>query len=111
MKRDIYITYEVKIVPNLNQKEIYSYLKDLTMEMMKLKGYKPETASLLQEMDDEEKESDLVQHSVKLAVAYALIILPEGIPIGIIKNREITLRDGSRFHHFSDGKCSCADYW
>ncbi|KAG2296165.1 hypothetical protein Bca4012_002409 [Brassica carinata] len=78
--------------------------------MMKLKGYKPETASLLQEMDDEEKESDLVQHSVKLAVAYALIILPEGIPIGIIKNREITLRDGSRFHHFSDGKCSCADY-
>ncbi|KAL0786111.1 hypothetical protein Bca101_002357 [Brassica carinata] len=65
------------------------------MEMMKLKGYKPETASLLQEMDDEEKESDLVQHSVKLAVAYALIILPEGIPIGIIKNREITLRDGS----------------
>ncbi|KAF3506274.1 hypothetical protein F2Q69_00002047 [Brassica cretica] len=48
------------------------------MEMMKLKGYKPETTSLLQEMDDEEKESDLVQHSVKLAVAYALIILPEG---------------------------------
>lgn len=62
-------------------KEIYSYLKDLTMEMMKLKGYKPETTSLLQEMDDEEKESDLVQHSVKLAVAYALIIVPEGKPI------------------------------
>ncbi|KAJ4892081.1 Tetratricopeptide repeat (TPR)-like superfamily protein [Raphanus sativus] len=110
-------------------KEIYAYLKELTLEM-KARGYKPDTASVLHDMDDEEKESDLVQHSEKLAVAYALMILPEGVPIRIIKNlrvcgdchvafkyisvikhREITLRDGSRFHHFVDGKCSCADYW
>ncbi|XP_010517593.1 PREDICTED: pentatricopeptide repeat-containing protein At2g41080-like [Camelina sativa] len=110
-------------------KEIYSYLKELTQEM-KLKGYKPDTASVLHDMDEEEKESDLVQHSEKLAVAYALMILPEGVPIRIIKNlrvcsdchvafkyisvikkREITLRDGSRFHHFINGKCSCSDYW
>lgn len=38
-----------------------------------LKGDKPETTSVLHEMNDEEKESDLVQHSVKQAVAYALI--------------------------------------
>ncbi|CAH8392861.1 unnamed protein product [Eruca vesicaria subsp. sativa] len=110
-------------------KEIYSYLKEMTLEM-KLKGYKPDTASVLHDMDDEEKESDLVQHSEKLAVAFALMILPEGVPIRIIKNlrvcgdchvafkyisliknREITLRDGSRFHHFVKGKCSCGDYW
>ncbi|ESQ52828.1 hypothetical protein EUTSA_v10017967mg [Eutrema salsugineum] len=110
-------------------KEIYSYLKELTLEM-KLKGYKPDTASVLHDMDEEEKESDLAQHSEKLAVAFALMILPEGVPIRIIKNlrvcsdchvafkyisliknREITLRDGSRFHHFINGKCSCADYW
>ncbi|KAH0882000.1 hypothetical protein HID58_058096 [Brassica napus] len=110
-------------------KEIYSYLKELTLEM-KVKGYKPDTASVLHDMDDEEKESDLVQHSEKLAVAYALMVLPEGVPIriiknlrvcgdchvafkyiSVIKNREITLRDGSRFHHFVNGKCSCGDYW
>ncbi|KAG7531661.1 Pentatricopeptide repeat [Arabidopsis suecica] len=94
-------------------KEIYSYLKELTLEM-KLKGYKPDTASVLHDMDEEEKESDLVQHSEKLAVAFALMILPEGAPIriiknlrvcsdchvafkyiSVIKNREITLRDES----------------
>lgn len=110
-------------------KEIYSYLKELTLEM-KLKGYKPDTASVLHDMDDEDKESDLGHHSEKLAVAFALMILPEGVPIriiknlrvcsdchvafkyiSVIKNREITLRDGSRFHHFINGKCSCADYW
>ncbi|CAG7873687.1 unnamed protein product [Brassica rapa] len=110
-------------------KEIYSYLKELTLEM-KVKGYKPDTASVLHDMDDEEKESDLVQHSEKLAVAFALMVLPEGVPIriiktlrvcgdchvafkyiSVIKNREITLRDGSRFHHFVNGKCSCDDYW
>ncbi|KAF2601969.1 hypothetical protein F2Q70_00024401 [Brassica cretica] len=110
-------------------KEIYSYLKELTLEM-KVKGYKPDTASVLHDMDDEEKESDLVQHSEKLTVAYALMVLPEGVPIriiknlrvcgdchvafkyiSVIKNREITLRDGSRFHHFVNGKCSCGDYW
>ncbi|CAA7028783.1 unnamed protein product [Microthlaspi erraticum] len=110
-------------------KEIYSYIKEMTLEM-KLKGYKPDTASVLHDMDEEEKESDLVEHSEKLAVAFALMVLPEGVPIRIIKNlrvcgdchvafkyisviksREITLRDGSRFHHFVNGKCSCGDYW
>ncbi|CAA6655272.1 unnamed protein product [Spirodela intermedia] len=31
--------------------------------------------------------------------------------ISLIVRREITVRDSSRFHHFRDGFCSCADYW
>ncbi|PON49168.1 Tetratricopeptide-like helical domain containing protein [Trema orientale] len=59
-----------------------------------------------------------------------LLITPAGIPIVVMKNlractdchtaikfiskiveREITVRDSSRFHHFRDGFCSCGDYW
>ncbi|CAI0446440.1 unnamed protein product [Linum tenue] len=31
--------------------------------------------------------------------------------ISMLKRREIIVRDASRFHHFSDGHCSCGDYW
>ncbi|KDP31437.1 hypothetical protein JCGZ_11813 [Jatropha curcas] len=105
------------------------YLKEL-MEEMKLHGYVPDTGSVLHDMDNEEKEYNLVHHSEKLAIAFALMNTPPGVPIRIMKNlrvcsdchlaikfiseikkREIIVRDTSRFHHFRNGKCSCGDYW
>ncbi|KAM7497967.1 hypothetical protein LguiA_022381 [Lonicera macranthoides] len=109
--------------------EIDGYLKELTLEMM-LRGYVPDTGSVLHDMDLEEKEYNLLHHSEKLAIAFALLNLPEGMPIRVmknlrvcsdchvaikyiseIKNREIIVRDASRFHHFKNGQCSCGDYW
>ncbi|GMP67596.1 hypothetical protein CsSME_00027530 [Camellia sinensis var. sinensis] len=109
--------------------EIDMYLKELTWEM-KLWGYVLDTGSVLHDMDAEEKEHNLAHHSEKFAIAFALMNTPEGVPIRVMKNlrvcsdchvaikyiseienREIIVRDASRFHHFKDGKCSCADYW
>ncbi|XP_019260716.1 PREDICTED: pentatricopeptide repeat-containing protein At5g43790-like [Nicotiana attenuata] len=84
----------------------------------------------LASLNEEEKEDALSYHSERLAIAYALIASVSGSPIRIIKNlrvcsdchaatklisriyeREIIVRDRSRFHHFRNGTCSCLDYW
>ncbi|GMP68622.1 hypothetical protein CsSME_00028176 [Camellia sinensis var. sinensis] len=86
--------------------EIDIYLKELTWEM-KLQDYVPDTDSVLHDMDAEEKEHNLAHHSEKLAIAFALMNKhPRRC-----SNPEIIVRDASRFHHFKDGKCSCANYW
>ncbi|KAL9454566.1 hypothetical protein AB3S75_010044 [Citrus x aurantiifolia] len=109
--------------------EIDFYLEELTSEM-KLWGYVPDTGADMHDMDNEEKENNLKHHSEKLAIAFALMNTPTGVPIRVmknlrvcsdchvaikyiseIKNREIIVRDASRFHHFRNGKCSCGDYW
>ncbi|KAF7844878.1 pentatricopeptide repeat-containing protein [Senna tora] len=93
-------------------------------------GYSPDGSFVLHDVDDEEKTHSLVYHSEKLAIAYGLLKVPEGMPIRVMKNlrvcgdchsaikliakvtgREIILRDANRFHHFKDGYCSCKDYW
>lgn len=93
-------------------------------------GYCPDSSFVLHDVDEEEKVHSLRYHSEKLAVAYGLVKLPEGVPIRVMKNlrvcgdchsaikliskvmgREIILRDANRFHHFKDGLCSCRDYW
>ncbi|XP_077238745.1 pentatricopeptide (PPR) repeat protein [Tasmannia lanceolata] len=110
-------------------KEIDLYLKELTIEMKEY-GYMPDTSSVLHDMEVEEKEQSLAHHSEKLAIAFALMSTPSGVPIRVMKNlrvcndchlaikfiskitvREIVVRDASRFHHFKDGQCSCGDYW
>lgn len=112
-----------------NSKEIDLYLDELMAEM-KLQGYIPDTGSVLHDMDNEEKEYNLTHHSEKLAIAFGLMKMPAGAPIRVMKNlrvcsdchiaikyiskmknREIIVRDASRFHHFKNGKCSCGDYW
>ncbi|CAL0319986.1 unnamed protein product [Lupinus luteus] len=109
--------------------EINLYLKELISEM-KMHGYVPDTSSVLYDMDNEEKEYNLAHHSEKLAIAFALMSTPEGVPIRVMKNlrvcsdchvaikyisqikkSEIIVRDASRFHHFKNGACSCGDYW
>lgn len=93
-------------------------------------GHKSGTREVLFDIEEEEKESALTYHSERLAIAYALIASDSGAPIRIIKNlrvcndchtatklisriyeREIIVRDRSRFHHFKNGTCSCLDYW
>lgn len=109
--------------------EIDLYLKQL-MDELELLGYVPDMDASLHDLDLEEKEYNLVHHSEKLAVAFALMNTPDNVPIRIIKNlrvcqdchvamkfisivrkREIILRDSSRFHHFRNGHCTCGDFW
>ncbi|XP_058082198.1 pentatricopeptide repeat-containing protein At1g56690, mitochondrial-like [Magnolia sinica] len=93
-------------------------------------GYCPDGSFVLHDVDEEQKVHSLGYHSEKLAVAFGILKLPEGVPIRIMKNlrvcgdchsaikliakvtgREIILRDANRFHHFQGGSCSCKDYW
>ncbi|CAH8386120.1 unnamed protein product [Eruca vesicaria subsp. sativa] len=109
--------------------EIVRKVNELTAEIER-KGYKPDTSCVGQDVDEQTKIESLKFHSERLAVAFALISTPEGSPIVVIKNlracrdchaaikliskvveREITIRDSRRFHHFRDGLCSCGDYW
>ncbi|RLN04374.1 pentatricopeptide repeat-containing protein [Panicum miliaceum] len=111
------------------QREIDECLEEM-MAKIRQCGYAPDMSMVFHDMEDEEKEVSLAHHSEKLAIAFAFLSLPEGVPIRIMKNlrvcddchiaiklmskvtgREIVVRDVSRFHHFKDGKCSCGDYW
>ncbi|KAK1626968.1 hypothetical protein QYE76_001283 [Lolium multiflorum] len=109
--------------------EIKDELERLYKEMDK-QGYKPDTSCALHQVDDDLKLESLKYHSERLAIAFALINTPPGTPIRVMKNlsacldchaaikmmskivnRDIIVRDSSRFHHFKDGVCSCGDYW
>ncbi|XP_010257236.1 PREDICTED: pentatricopeptide repeat-containing protein At3g12770-like [Nelumbo nucifera] len=93
-------------------------------------GYVPDRLWVLHDVEDEEKDLKLFSHSEKLAIAFGLLNTTGRSPILITKNlrvcgdchtfsklvskfvrREIILRDATRFHHFTDGVCSCKDYW
>ncbi|KQK21048.1 hypothetical protein BRADI_1g58370v3 [Brachypodium distachyon] len=109
--------------------QIYEMLGDIA-ERLRRQGYIPHTSNVLADIEDEEKESALNYHSERLAIAFALLKSLPGTPIRIVKNlrvcgdchmaikliskvydREIIVRDRSRFHHFKGGACSCKDYW
>lgn len=110
-------------------REIYEELKQLASKIKKL-GYVPNTDWVLHDVEDEQKEQYLLQHSEKIAVAFGLINTSKSRPIRVFNNlrvcgdchtaikfisvatgREIVLRDSNRFHHIKDGTCSCNDYW
>ncbi|KAM0044404.1 putative tetratricopeptide-like helical domain superfamily, DYW domain-containing protein [Helianthus debilis subsp. tardiflorus] len=111
-------------------REIYHKLSEIR-ERLKSVGYVPDKSQVLLHIEgDDEKETELESHSERLAIAFGLISLKPGIPIRIVKNlrvcndchsvtkhlskiydREIIVRDNSRFHHFKHGSCSCMDYW
>ncbi|KAL8057811.1 hypothetical protein ABFX02_04G207700 [Erythranthe guttata] len=109
--------------------QIYKKLGELSIRLRDA-GYRPDTNYVLHDIEEEQKEAILSRHSERLAIAFGLISIPNGIPIRIIKNirvcgdchaviklisklegREIIVRDSNRFHHFSEGLCSCGDYW
>ncbi|KAK4790743.1 hypothetical protein SAY86_018047 [Trapa natans] len=93
-------------------------------------GFIPNCDTILHQVEDEEKGRMLWLHSERLALAFAMVRMPNVGPIRIIKNlricvdchtaikmisgfvqREIVVRDVNRYHHFRDGACSCGDYW
>ena len=109
--------------------EIRAMVREM-MHKMKEVGYVADTSAVLLNVDEEEKETVLAHHSEKLAIAFGLISTTPPVPIRVIKNlricvdchsaakfislvynREIIVRDRNRFHHFSQGSCSCRDYW
>ncbi|XP_016449334.1 pentatricopeptide repeat-containing protein At5g46460, mitochondrial-like [Nicotiana tabacum] len=109
--------------------KIYEKLERLT-EKLKEYGYVPDQRYALHDVEDEQKEVLLSYHSERLAICFALITTVHGCTITVMKNlrvcgdchsaikliakiveREIIVRDSSRFHHFRDGFCSCSDYW
>ncbi|KAL3647176.1 hypothetical protein CASFOL_008144 [Castilleja foliolosa] len=109
--------------------EIYKKLEWLETRLLE-SGFRPDTESALHNLDKEDKEAILCNHSERLAIAYGLISTCPGTTLRITKNlracvnchlatklisklvdREIIVRDANRFHHFKDGACSCGDYW
>lgn len=109
--------------------EIYAFLARLDKDL-KTCGYMPDTSVVTRDLDEEEKEAHLCFHSERLAVAYGIISLPQTEPIVVtknlrvcidchsvtkaisqIENRELIIRDASRWHHMKNGVCSCKDYW
>ncbi|KAF8660512.1 hypothetical protein HU200_057663 [Digitaria exilis] len=110
-------------------KEVYRFLEVMS-EKMRHAGYVPDIRWALAKDQAAEGEIRLRHHSEKLALAFGLMNTKEGEPILVMKNlricrdchnaikiisaithREITVRDTHRFHCFSDGSCSCGDYW
>lgn len=110
-------------------KEIYAKLENMMQELT-YAGYSPDTSEVFLDIGEEDKETAVYRHSEKLAIAYALISSGPGGAVRIVKNlrmcvdchhmaklvskaynRELIVRDRTRFHHFKHGSCSCKDFW
>ncbi|CAH1443712.1 unnamed protein product [Lactuca virosa] len=109
--------------------EIYKMLDRMNTRVLEA-GYLPNVVQVLHDLEEEEKINVIKEHSERLAIAFGLLVIGSGKCIRIVKNlrvcgdcheitkvlskvfeREIVVRDGSRFHHFKRGECSCQDYW
>uniref|UniRef100_A0A0E0L346 DYW domain-containing protein n=1 Tax=Oryza punctata TaxID=4537 RepID=A0A0E0L346_ORYPU len=109
--------------------QIYAKL-EVIITRLKQECYSPNTSFVLHDIAEDQKEAMLVAHSERLALAFGLTATPPGTPLQIVKNlrvcgdchmvmkvvsmiedREIIMRDCSRFHHFNAGACSCGDFW
>ncbi|KAL3649389.1 hypothetical protein CASFOL_005792 [Castilleja foliolosa] len=128
LKNRVY-TFVVGDKNNEMSGEIYEFLNEIRKEM-KLAGCYPDTGFVLQDLDGEEQEDSLCNHSEKLAVAFGVLNLRGESCIRVFKNLricgdchstinfvakfvgvQIIVRDSLRFHHFADGLCSCGDFW
>ncbi|EOA22575.1 hypothetical protein CARUB_v10003235mg, partial [Capsella rubella] len=127
--KDMVHTFSVAESGHPRTREISSTLENLVIELRKF-GYKPIIEHELHDVEIGKKEELLMQHSEKLALVFGLMCLPEGSTVRIMKNlricvdchefmkassmatgRFIIVRDVNRFHHFSDGHCSCRGFW
>ena len=110
-------------------REVYKKVESLAIEM-KMVGYVPDLSCVLHDVEPEDKEHLLNYHTEKLAVAFGIMKIDQGMAIQVTKNlricrdchwafkfisslygRKIIVRDANRFHHFQGGRCSCGDYW
>ncbi|XP_023745097.1 pentatricopeptide repeat-containing protein At4g13650 isoform X1 [Lactuca sativa] len=109
--------------------EIYDYLEVINKRVCEI-GYVQDRYSLLNDLEQDQKEASSCVHSEKLAITFGLMSLSIRVPIRVMKNlrvcndchnwikfvskvsnREIVVRDSYRFHHFGEGVCSCKDHW
>ncbi|KDP42077.1 hypothetical protein JCGZ_01865 [Jatropha curcas] len=109
--------------------KIYDFLDELNKQAAEI-GYVQDRYSLLNDVEQGQKDPTAFVHSEKLATAFGLLSLSDPIPIRVMKNlrvctdchtwlkfvskisnRTIVVRDAYRFHHFEGGACSCRDYW
>lgn len=115
--------------PHAEDGEVYFELYHLVSEIKSM-GYVPDTKCVHHNTDEEEeKEKALLSHTEKRAITFGLIKTKTNTPVRVIKNtticadchtfaeytslarkREIILKDGIRFHHFKQGKCSCREF-
>ncbi|KAJ0765220.1 putative tetratricopeptide-like helical domain superfamily, DYW domain-containing protein [Helianthus annuus] len=111
--------------------QINAYLVEIGKRLKDEGGYEADTGCVFHDIDEEEKEGAVSYHSERIAVAFGLMSTPRvGKVIRVVKNlrtcddchtvmkliskvykREIVMRDRNRFHHFSNGVCSCKDFW
>ncbi|KAI3458362.1 hypothetical protein Pfo_015025 [Paulownia fortunei] len=109
--------------------QIYTELSQLG-DLLAEAGYIPNISPVFYDVENDEKTKMVSSHSERLAIAFGLISTPPGTKLLVTKNlrvcedchvaikliskikqREITIRDVNRYHHFKDGACSCGDYW
>ncbi|KAJ8753344.1 hypothetical protein K2173_019743 [Erythroxylum novogranatense] len=121
--------FAVDDVSHPRKDEIYRMLDEINHQL-KIAGYVADITSELHNLGPEEKQYVLSYHSEKLAIAFGVLTTPPGTTIRIAKNlricidchnfakmlsgvynREVIIRDRTRFHHFREGYCSCNDYW
>ncbi|XP_022893924.1 pentatricopeptide repeat-containing protein At3g62890-like isoform X2 [Olea europaea var. sylvestris] len=123
--------HEFRVADHLHPQIIE--IREKLSEILKgagLVGYAANINHVSFDLSDEEKEQAVAWHSEKLAIAFAFISTAPKTSIRVVKNlrtcedchsalkaiskvynRQIIVRDRSRFHTFRDGKCSCNDYW
>ncbi|EPS62684.1 hypothetical protein M569_12105, partial [Genlisea aurea] len=108
---------------------IYDELNETATRIRAAAATGRNSKNLLPDVDEGEASME-ARHSEKLAVAFGTISTPGSTPLQLvqshrmcsdchdamksissIRRREIVFRDGSRFHRFKDGHCSCKDYW
>ncbi|KAF5190994.1 Pentatricopeptide repeat-containing protein [Thalictrum thalictroides] len=128
LKNEVH-AFLVEDMSHPQSEQIYAELERLEKLMIQA-GYVPDTTPVFHDVEDDEKTSMVLGHSERLAIAFGIINTPPGTRLLVTKNlkvcddchvaikfiskiteREIIVRDVNRYHHFSDGKCSCGDYW
>ncbi|KAF9603622.1 hypothetical protein IFM89_037135 [Coptis chinensis] len=130
IKDATYIFYAGDLSSCTQEAEIATVLKELQLRM-KERGYVSASKGLVfVDVEEEAEETIVGLHSEKLALGFALINIPKGVTIRVMKNlrmcwnchdafklisdiveRDIIVRDLNRFHHFRDGSCTCRDFW
>ncbi|BFG15143.1 hypothetical protein CerSpe_014170 [Prunus speciosa] len=130
VKDSSYVFYAGDVSSCARGNEVVTLLRELEGKM-KQRGYVGGSRGLVfVDVEEEAKEGIVGLHSERLALGFALVSVPKGVTIRIMKNlrmcrdcheafklisdiveREFVVRDVNRFHHFKSGSCTCRDFW